>query len=99
MKLSQLKKDIGLYEALTQMRIDQVPGHNFEYAISFPEVTRTIAFGKTWKNDIPFLWIHESYCPVLAFSREEEDQFLSVLFSEARLQMHIGAAYKVAKIQ
>lgn len=82
MKLYESKREIKLWSTLKMMFCDDVPGHDFEYMISFDEVLRLVAFGKTWtKNDpknwgenICKYWIHETYCPTVAY--DDIDLFL-----------------------
>lgn len=78
MKLYESKKEVKLWDVLRTMLTDEVPGHDFEYMISFDETTKLKAFGKTWKDGIPKLWIHESYCPVYQY--DDRDVFLLELF-------------------
>ena len=89
MELYKNKIEISLYDALYEMKADQVPNHNFEFMISFDEVDRLCAFGKTWttKNprhwgeNVPMYWIHQQYAPTLPF--EDDDIFLANLFKDA----------------
>jgi hypothetical protein len=83
MKLYENKKEIKLWGALKIMLTDEVPGHDFEYMVSFDGETKLKAFGKTWVEDgyastSPKLWIHESYCPVYPY--DDKDVFLLELF-------------------
>lgn len=82
MKLYENKREITLKEALTILFTNNVPGLNFEYVISFDEVSRLVAFGKTWtKKDtsnwgkmICKYWIHQEYCPTIGY--DDIDLFL-----------------------
>ena len=88
MKMYETKREITLSDAITRMFIDNVPGHDFEYMVSFDEVDRLIAFGKSWtKQDpakwgelVPKLWVHREYCPTIPYN--DKDQFLVNLLSE-----------------
>lgn len=85
MKLYENKREITLKEALTILFINNVPNHNFEYMISFDEVTRVVAFGKSWTKkdtsnwgkDVCKYWIHEENCPTIGYN--DIDVFLSNL--------------------
>ena len=96
MKLYENKREISLYDALYQMKADNVPGHNFEFMISFDEVDRLYVFGKTWtkKNpscwgtDVNKFWIHQQYCPVLPF--DNEDVFLANLFTDSMMHRYFN---------
>lgn len=96
MKLYENKREISLYDALYQMKADQVPDHNFEFMISFDEVDRLYVFGKTWtkKNtscwgkNVSMYWIHPQYCPVLAF--DKEDVFLANLFTDSMMHRYFN---------
>lgn len=78
MKLYENKKEIKLWDALMEMLTNEWPGHDSEYMISFDNVTRLIAFGKTWVKGVPKLWIHEQYCPTIPY--DDQDVFLIELF-------------------
>lgn len=80
MKLYENKKEVKLWDVLRIMLTDEVPGHNFEYMISFDDTTNLKAFGKTWKGNMPKLWIHKQYCPVIAY--DDKDVFLIELFKD-----------------
>lgn len=96
MKLYENKREVELWQALKMMFCDGVPGHNFEYMITFDEVTRVAAFGKTWtKKDIhrwgelvPKFWHHQEYCPVLSY--DDIDVFLVELFNDSGLKKQLG---------
>lgn len=89
MKLYNNKTEISLYDALYVMKADQVPNHNFEFMISFDEVSRLYAFGKTWTKkspdcwgeNVPMYWIHQQHAPTLSF--KDDDVFLANLFKDA----------------
>lgn len=96
MKLYENKREIELWAALKMMLCDDVPGHNFEYMISFDDVTRVVAFGKTWtKKDtdrwgemVPKFWHHQEYCPTIAYN--DIDAFLVELFDNSGLKNQLG---------
>lgn len=96
MKLYENKREISLYDALYQMKADQVPDHNFEFMISFDEVDRLYVFGKTWTkkdpsdwgNNVSKYWIHQQYCPVLVFNKE--DAFLADLFTDSMMHRYFN---------
>ena len=75
MKLYENKREIALADALTILLTNNIPGRDFEYMISFDEVTRVVAFGKSWtKKDtsrwgkmVCKYWIHEEHCPTIAY--------------------------------
>ena len=82
MKLYEHKKETTLKEALTILLTNNIPNHNFEYMISFDEVERVVAFGKSWTKkdtsrwgkDVCKFWIHEEHCPTIAY--DDVDLFL-----------------------
>lgn len=88
MKLYENKRETELWKTLTLMFTDDIPNHNFEYMISFDDVTRLAAFGKTWtKKDpanwgelVPKFWIHQEYCPTIAY--DDKDVFLVDLINK-----------------
>ncbi len=80
MKLYENKKEVKLWDALLEMLTNEWPGHDFEYMISFDNVTRLKAFGKTWVGGRYKLWIHDQYCPV--YSYDDRDVFLLELFKD-----------------
>lgn len=86
MKLYENKREVELCAALKMMLCDDVPGHNFEYMISFDDVARVAAFGKTWTKrdtlrwgeEVCKFWIHEEHCPTIGY--DNIDLFLVDLF-------------------
>lgn len=96
MKLYEKKRQINLSDALATMFINEVPGDNFEYMIDFDEVTRLVAFGKTWtKKDpahwgtlVPKYWIHKENCPTISF--DNEDIFLVDLFNDMYMKKYFN---------
>ena len=96
MRLCEHKREITLTEALTILFTNNVPNCNFEYMISFDEVTRVVAFGKSWtkkdtsnwgKNVCRF-WIHEEHCPTIAY--DDVDLFLLDLMYIPGMQKYFG---------
>ena len=96
MKLYENKREITLYDALYRMKADQVPDYNFEFMISFDGVDRLYVFGKSWTkkdpsdwgNNVSKYWIHQQYCPVLAF--DNEDAFLADLFTDSMMHRYFN---------
>ena len=96
MKLYENKREITLKEALVILFTNNVPDQNFEYMISFDEVTRLVAFGKTWTKKDPAnwgknvckYWIHEEYCPTIAY--DDIDLFLIDLFHISGVQKYFN---------
>lgn len=93
MKLYENRRETTLKDALTILFTNNVPNCNFEYMISFDEVTRVVAFGKSWtkkdtsrwNKDVCKFWIHEEHCPTIAY--DDVDLFLLDL-------MHISGMQK-----
>ena len=96
MKLYENKREITLKEALTILFTNEIPGRNFEYMVSFDEVTRLVAFGKSWtKKDISNwgktvcrYWIHEENCPTIAY--DDVDWFISDLLNISGMKRHFN---------
>ena len=96
MKLYENKREITLKEALTILFVNNIPNHNLEYMISFDDVTRCVAFGKSWtKKDISNrstsvckYWIHEEYCPVIGY--DDVDLFLVDLMNISGMQKYFN---------
>ena len=96
MKLYEHKRETTLKEALTILFTNNVPNCNFEYMISFDEVTRIVAFGKSWtKKDtsrwgenLCKFWIHEEHCPTIAY--DDVDLFLVDLMHISGMQKYFN---------
>ena len=96
MKLYEHKRETTLKAALTILLTNNVPGRNFEYMISFDEVMRVVAFGKSWtKKDVSRwgenvckFWIHEEHCPALAY--DDVDLFLVHLMNISGMQKYFN---------
>ena len=59
MKLYENKREITLKDALTILFTNNRPNQNIEYMISFDEVTRVVAFGKSWTKKDTSNWGQE----------------------------------------
>ena len=98
MKLYENKREIALWTALKMLFVDEVPGHDFEYMISFDEVERLVAFGKTWtKKDtsrwgklVCKYWIHQEYCPTIGY--DDVDLFLVDLLHIPGMEKYFNKA-------
>ena len=96
MKLYDKRIQINLSDALATMFTNDMQGDNFEYMINFDEVTRLVAFGKTWtKKDpahwgtsVPKYWIHQEHCPVISY--DHEDLFLVDLFNDPYMKKYFN---------
>ena len=96
MKLYEKKIEINLSDALAAMFTNDMQGDNFEYMISFDEVERLVAFGKTWtKKDtahwgtsVPKYFIAREYCPVIPY--DSEDLFLIDLFHDPYMKKYFN---------
>lgn len=96
MVLYKNKKEITLKEALTILFTNNIPNLNIEYMISFDEVKRVVAFGKSWtKKDISNwsknvckFWIHEEHGPTIAY--DDVDLFLVHLMSISGMQKYLN---------
>jgi hypothetical protein len=96
MKLYDNKREVTLKEALTILFTNNRPNQNIEYMISFDEVTRVVAFGKSWtkkdtsnwgKNVCKY-WIHEEHCPVIGY--DDADLFLLDLTHISGMQKYFN---------
>jgi len=96
MKLYERKRELTLKEALTILFTNNVPDCNIEYMISFDEVKRVAAFGKSWtKKDVSNwgenvckFWIHEENCPTIGYC--DVDLFLVDLLHISGMQKYFG---------
>lgn len=96
MKLYENKREITLKEVLTILFTNNIPGRNFEYMISFDEVTRLVAFGKTWTKkdtsrwgkEVCKYWIHQNNCPTIAY--DDVDLFLLDLLHIPGMQKYFN---------
>ena len=96
MVLYKNKKEITLKEALTVLFTNNIPNLNIEYMISFDEVKRVVAFGKSWtKKDISNwgksvckYWIHEEHCPIIGY--DDVDLFLVDLMNISGMQKYFN---------
>ena len=96
MKLYENKREITLKDALTILFTNNRPNQNIEYMISFDEVTRVAAFGKSWtKKDtsnwgkmVCKYWIHQDNCPTIAY--DDIDLFLVDLLHIPGMQKYFN---------
>ena len=96
MILYKNKKEVTLKEALTILFINNVPNINIEYMISFDDVKRVVAFGKSWTEKDPSnwgknvckFWIHEEHCPTMAY--DDVDLFISDLLHISGMQRYFN---------
>lgn len=96
MELYENKREITLKEALAILFTNNVPNRNLEYIISFDEVARLVAFGKSWTkkdisnwgSDVCKYWIHEENCPTISY--DDIDLFLLDLLHIPGMQKYFN---------